>query len=210
LRTPIAVVRSSLDNLRLQGGAPGGTPYLGRADEGLQRLEKILTRMSEASRLEQLVREGEREPFDARSVLESCVAGYAGAYAPRRFHLLVPEVQVPLSGSPDLFAQMLDKLVANAVDFATAEDPVELTLAREAGTAILRVSNRGPLLPDGMEERLFDSLVSVRKSAPGAEPHLGLGLYIVRLIAEFHGGRARAMDRPDGSGVIFEVRLPLA
>ena len=210
LRTPIAVVRSSLDNLRLQGGVPGGVPYLGRADEGLQRLEKILTRMSEASRLEQLVRGGERELFDARSVLESCVAGYAGAYAPRRFHLVLPEVQVPLRGSPDLFAQMLDKLVANAVDFATGDDPVELTLAREAGGAVLRVSNRGPLLPDGMEERLFDSLVTVRKSAPGAEPHLGLGLYIVRLIAEFHGGRARALDRPDGSGVIFEVRVSLA
>ena len=210
LRTPIAVVRSSLDNLRLQGSGPGGALYVGRADEGLQRLEKILTRMAEASRLEQLVRGGEREPFDARSVLESCAAGYSGAYAPRRFRLVLPEAQVPLAGSPDLFAQMLDKLVANAVDFATGEEPVELTLMREVGTVVLRVSNRGPLLPDGMEERLFDSLVTVRKSAPGAEPHLGLGLYIVRLIAEFHGGRARAMNRPDGSGVIFEVRLRLA
>ena len=141
-------------------------------------------------------------------MLESCVAGYAGAYAPRRFRLVLPEVQVPLSGSPDLFAQMLDKLVANAVDFATDDDPVELTLEREGGTAVLRIGNRGPLLPDGMEERLFDSLVSVRRSAPGTEPYLGLGLYIVRLIAEFHGGRARAMDRPDGSGVAFEVRIP--
>ena len=105
---------------------------------------------------------------------------------------------------------MLDKLAANAVDFATGDDQVELTLAREQGTAVLRVSNRGPLLPGGMKERLFDSLVSVRKSAPGDEPHLGLGLYIVRLIAEFHGGRATAMDRPDASGVVFEVRLPLA
>jgi signal transduction histidine kinase len=166
--------------------------------------------MSEATRLEQFVREGERERFDARSVLESCVAGYSGAYAPRRFQLALPEGAVPLSGSPDLFAQMLDKLVANAVDFAVGDDPLELSLAREAGSAILRVGNRGPLLPAGMKERLFDSLVSVRRSAPGDEPHLGLGLYIVRLIAEFHGGRARALDRSDGSGVVLEIALPLA
>lgn len=209
LRTPIAVVRSSLDNLRLQGGNAGGGIYLGRADDGLQRLERILTRMSEASRLEQLVREGEREPFDARAVLESCAAGYSGAYAPRRFRLALPEAAVLLNGSADLFAQMLDKLVANAVDFATDDDPVELALAREQGPAVLRVSNRGPLLPGGMKERLFDSLVSVRSRAPGDEPHLGLGLYIVRLIAEFHGGRASATDRPDGSGVVFEVRFPV-
>ncbi|MBI3917627.1 MAG: hypothetical protein HY322_11540 [Betaproteobacteria bacterium] len=209
LRTPIAVVRSSLDNLRLQGGTPGGATYLGRADDGLQRLEKILTRMSEASRLEQLVREGEREPFDARAVIESCAAGYSSAYAPRRFKLTLPDAAVPLNGSADLFAQMLDKLIANAVDFATGDDPVELTLEREPGAAVLRMSNHGPLLPAGMKERLFDSLVSVRRHAPGDEPHLGLGLYVVRLIAEFHGGRTNAMDRADGSGVEFEVRLPL-
>ena len=209
LRTPIAVVRSSLDNLRLQGGAPGSATYLGRADDGLQRLEKILTRMSEASRLEQLVREGEREPFDARAVLESCAAGYSSAYAPRHFKLTLPDTAVPLNGSADLFAQMLDKLVANAVDFATGDDPVELTLEREPGAAVLRVRNHGPLLPAGMKERLFESLVSVRKNAPGDEPHLGLGLYVVRLIAEFHGGRANAMDRADGSGVAFEVRIPV-
>jgi len=121
----------------------------------------------------------------------------------------MPDAAVPLNGSADLFAQMLDKLVANAVDFATGNDPVELTLEREPGAAVLRVSNHGPLLPAGMKERLFDSLVSVRKRAPGDEPHLGLGLYIVRLIAEFHGGRTNAMDRADGSGVAFEVRLPL-
>jgi dedicated sortase system histidine kinase len=210
LRTPIAVVRSSLDNLRMRGGAPGSLAFISRADYGLARLEKILTRMSEASRLEQVVREGERERFDARAVLESCAAGYSGAYAPRRFSLALPDGALLLAGSADLFAQMLDKLVANAVDFAIGDDPVELSLAREQGTAILRVSNRGPLLPAGMNERLFDSLVSLRKDAPGDEPHLGLGLYIVRLIAEYHGGRATATDRPDGSGVVFEVRIPIA
>jgi len=46
-------------------------------------------------------------------------------------------------------------------------------------------------------------------SRPG-EPHLGLGLYIVRLIAEFHGGRVAAANRPDGSGVVFELCFPVA
>src|SRR3954465_15413419 len=116
---------------------------------------------------------------------------------------------VPLSGAPDLFAQMLDKLAANAVDFATA-DPVNVSLERSGDTATLRVSNTGPLLPAEMKERLFESMVSVRSERASHEPHLGLGLYIVRQIAEFHGGKAAATDRPDGSGVIFEVRLPLA
>jgi signal transduction histidine kinase len=75
---------------------------------------------------------------------------------------------------------------------------------------VLRVDNEGPLLPAGMEARLFDSMVSVRKGEGGAVPHLGLGLYIVRLIAAFHGGGARAANRPDGRGVVVAVTLPLA
>jgi signal transduction histidine kinase len=69
-----------------------------------------------------------------------------------------------------------------------------------------------------MADRLFESMVSVRspgakpdaQARPKAEPHLGLGLFIVRLIAEFHGGAARARNRPDGSGVTVEVAFPVA
>jgi signal transduction histidine kinase len=114
-----------------------------------------------------------------------------------------------LSGAPDLFAQMIDKLAANAVDFATA-DPIDVSLERNGETAVLRVSNTGPLLPAEMGERLFESMVSVRPERATSEPHLGLGLYIVRQTAEFHRGSAAAMDRADGSGVTFELRFPLA
>ena len=59
-----------------------------------------------------------------------------------------------------------------------------------------------------MQGRLFDSLVSLRdKSTPGDAPHLGLGLYVVRLVAERHGGIASARNLDDGSGVAFSLRL---
>ena len=61
-----------------------------------------------------------------------------------------------------------------------------------------------------MQGRLFDSMVSIRAEQKTDEPHLGLGLYIVRLIAEFHRGRVRAADRAGGDGVVVSVRLPLA
>jgi two-component system, OmpR family, sensor histidine kinase ChvG len=61
-----------------------------------------------------------------------------------------------------------------------------------------------------MQDRLFESMISVRKEQVQAEPHLGLGLYIVRLIAEFHGARASARNREDGSGVEIHVDFPLA
>jgi K+-sensing histidine kinase KdpD len=55
---------------------------------------------------------------------------------------------------------------------------------------------------------LFDSLVSLREAAAGGEaPHLGLGLYVVRLIAERHGGSASARNLDDASGVVFTLHL---
>jgi signal transduction histidine kinase len=58
-----------------------------------------------------------------------------------------------------------------------------------------------------MQDQLFDSLVSLRPER-GEKAHLGLGLHIVRLIAEFHGGRASAHNLADGTGVTFSIRIP--
>ena len=210
LRTPIAVVRSSLDNLKLQGMPQDTGVYVERAEGGLNRLETILTRMAEANRLEQAVRNEERAPFDAKAVLAGCVSGYHSAYVGCTFELSMTEEPITLTGAPDLFAQMLDKLAANAADFATAGTPIAVTLQRVGNDAILQFSNSGPPLPPEIAERLFDSMISVRKEACGDNPHLGLGLYIVRLIAQFHGGRVSARSWGDGSGVTVEIHLPLA
>jgi dedicated sortase system histidine kinase len=206
LRTPIAVVRSSLDNLKLQGLPQDAAVYLERAGDGLRRLDTILRRMSEATRLEQLVRQPERERFDARPVVNGCAHGYPG----KTIEIETPDAPVWLSGSPDLYAQMLDKLVANAVDFSAGEEPIRVRLSVKDGRAVLTVSNRGPRLPEAMAGKLFASMVSLRGEKSGGEPHLGLGLYIVRLVAEFHGGGATALDREDGSGVVVRVTSPLA
>jgi two-component system sensor histidine kinase ChvG len=206
LRTPITVVRSSLENLKMQPLPQDAGVYLTRANDGLKRLDTILTRMSEATRLEQLVRQEERERFDAREVVRGCASGYSFG---KKFEVDVPDDPVWLRGAPDLYAQMLDKLAANAADFSTGDEAIRIRLDARDAQAVLTVSNRGPRLPDAMAGKLFESMVSVRSSKAGAEPHLGLGLYIVRLIAEFHGGSAQAMDREDGSGVVVKVTAPL-
>jgi dedicated sortase system histidine kinase len=204
LRTPVTVVGSSLENLRMEQLPEEARIYTERAAEGLLRLQTVLTRMSEATRLEQLVRQAEREPFDARDVVRGCVTGYESIYRNRKFSVSLADQPVILKGAPDLYAQMLDKLVANAADFSDGEEPIRVRLDAH-GT--LTVSNSGPLLPAEMAGRLFESMVSGRAGSDG-EPHLGLGLYIVRLIAEFHGGQARAANREDGSGVVVRVDCP--
>ena len=208
LRTPITVVRSSLDNLKLHSLPPEADVYVTRAEQGLARLATIITRMTEATRLERMMRDAERERFDLRAVVAGCVEGYRIAYAPKRFDLIAPDEPVPLSGVPDLIAQMLDKLAANAVDFSRGEHPIEIELRLTLQDAVIGVRNVGPRLPSEIKERLFQSMASVRPPAGGDEPHLGLGLYIVHLIADFHHGSVVARDRTDAEGVEVLVQLP--
>lgn len=210
LRTPIAVVRSSLENLKLEQDPAQRQVYLERAEEGLARLSKILTRMSEATRLEQSLREEARVRFDLAAVLAECVSGYRLAYPQRGFELAAPAEAFEVDGSADLFAQMLDKLVANAVDFARPGTPIRIALARAGHAARLSVTNSGPPVPDEVRGRLFESMISARGERSDGEPHLGLGLYIARLIAEFHGGSIEAANLPDGSGVSLRLTFPLA
>ncbi|HEY6241443.1 MAG TPA: ATP-binding protein [Burkholderiales bacterium] len=207
LRTPIAVVRSSLENLKL---APADARvYIERAEEGLRRLSTILTRMSEATRLEQGLASVERERFDLAAVVAGCVEGYRLAYPHQLFELALPQRKIWAQGSPDLAAQLLDKFVANAVDFSAAsggrDEPIRVLLSAANGLVELGVENKGPLLPEEMRGKLFRSMVSMRGERRGertsAEPHLGLGLYIAQLIAEFHGGEIHARNLASGEGV---------
>jgi two-component system sensor histidine kinase ChvG len=175
----------------------------------LTRLTQILTRMTEATPLEESKGDAQRERFYLDSVVAGCVDGYRAAYAGHEFELKLPPGPLPVDGAPELIAQLLDKLVANAVEFGIPGTPVVVALEPDADSVILRVENEGAPLPAGMHERLFDSMVSIRGEQKSEEPHLGLGLYIVRLIAGFHRGRVSAADRERGDGVVVSVSLPL-
>jgi signal transduction histidine kinase len=94
----------------------------------------------------------------------------------------------------------------NATDFTPEGGRIALELDVLTDGYRLSVSNEGPLLPPQLDGRLFESLVSGR-TAQDRKPHLGLGLYIVRLIAEFHGGSVMAANLEDRTGVIVVVDL---
>jgi dedicated sortase system histidine kinase len=209
LRTPIAMIRSSLDNLQLARTADEAGVYVERAHSGLSRLNFIFDAMAEATRLESAIANTQRERFDISAVVSSCIEAYRSIYPDIRFAATLAKVPLTIAGSPDLIAQMLDKLIANAVEFATPGTPIEVLLEPHGRRTLLWIANSGPPLPEGMGARLFDSMVSVRPTG-GAAPHLGLGLYIVRLIVEFHGGEVELANRAGGNGVVATVELPLA
>jgi len=207
LRTPLAIVATSADNLEHETSTAAGQAYLARLRQGAIRLESILQAMTAATRVEQAINQTELERFDLAAVVGSCLSAYPDVYPEQAFSRQLPAEPVLIDGSAELLAQLLDKLIDNAVGFAAEGTAIDIRLLAEQTQASLEVVNRGPLLPEAMRHQLFDSLVSVRESS-GDKPHLGLGLYIVTLIAEFHRAQVRAENLADGSGVRFSVVLP--
>jgi dedicated sortase system histidine kinase len=208
LRTPLAIVSTSLDNLEHEVRAPGAAPYLERLRDGAARLDSILVAMSAATRIEQAINETEAEDLDLAQIVRACATAYQDVYRERTIACNVP-AQAPMRGSSELVAQLLDKLVENAASFSPVGSTIALEVAPTPSAFVLSVANKGPPLPAAMRHQLFDSLVSVRAHGDG-RAHLGLGLYVVALIVKFHGARATAEDLPDGSGVIFRVHFPRA
>ena len=209
LRTPISVVSSSLDNLQNQSMDESTERYVNRARDGITRLQSLLVRLSEAARLEQSINQVDKCELDLVSLVDELTQSYAETYPDHRLEFLTPLNKAVIVGSADLIAQMLDKLVANAVEFCeSGRSTIALALIQRDTRYELSVTNRGPLLPVEMQDSIFNSMISVRSKEKTNGTHLGLGLYIVRLIAEFHAGEVKAENLADGSGVKFTVSIP--
>lgn len=218
LRTPMAVVRTSLENLQAE---TGDHVYLERARQGIERLQAMVAALGAATRMEQAISSAETERFDLAQLVAELGAALQATHPGRDLQVSVPPGRCAMDGAPELIAQMIDKLVENAVEFCPPQGVIRLALTADGDAWQLTLSNTGPRLPEGPPERLFDSMVSSPDGGrPGqrsddhpddrSRPHLGLGLYIVRLIARHHGGRVSAGNLPDNAGVCFSVHLPVA
>ena len=202
LRTPIAIIRSSLDNLSIDNLSELDAQMLQTAQSGASRMSQTLSRLSEATRLEQAIKSAEKHTFDIAKVLRDLTQAYATNWPEHRFEYLSDIAVVELKGSRDLFVQMVDKLITNAVDFDDKSAPIQLDLREEESRLIFEVSNKGTMIDKKSLKSVFSLMHSSRKNSGG---HLGLGLYLAKLIANFHNGHIVARNHVDQCGVSIVV-----
>ncbi len=115
-----------------------------------------------------------------------------------------------LSGEwdPDRLAQVISNLVANALQYGSAHGPVGVVAQEHDDEVVLRVQNRGPVIPQSTLKRIFDPLVrQPPENGDNNKTGLGLGLYIVREIVTAHGGTVEVAST-DKEGTTFSVQIP--
>ena len=207
LRTPMTIVKSSLDRMEKESREDEKKEALNRAKQGLDRLQNLLNRLSEAASIEQALQEGDKQSIILNAFLEQCIDGYRNAFPNQEFDLNTPSDDFEMNIDGELFSQMLDKIISNAVNFSHPDKPILINLIHNLDHATIEIINYGSPLPQNMTDELFNSMVSIPGNRTDAGPHLGLGLFIARLIAEFHGGVISASNLQDQKGVCFSIKI---
>ena len=205
LRNPLASIRSAAE-LALSGSDPAERrAMLTLVLEDVRRMERLLTGVREISRIDSgMSEEGPKAPVDAGEIAVRLVesARLRGGDATYEVHSAGGQTWVP----PERLQQVLENLLDNAASFSPHGGCVRVAVVRDGPFLVLSVSDDGPGILEEHRERIFDRFFTFR---PGEEKgvHSGLGLSIVKAVAESHGGSVRAYNLPE-RGACFEVRLP--
>lgn len=213
LKNPIASLRSALEGLeRIQDPALRDR-LMALARDDVHRLDRLVTDISEASRIDALL---SRTPFESIR-LDELVSRLVRARAMRGVENgvtlqldLDPTASTVILGEPQRLTSVVDNLVENAISFSPTGGTVRLSLASDGDWIILGVEDEGPGVPVEDREAVFRRFHSVRPAEEAFGRHSGLGLAIVRSVLDAHGGSITIEDRLDGrTGARFVVRLPL-
>ncbi len=203
MKTPISIVHTSLENLHMEQPE---NAFVERALNANHRLKFILNQLSALSQLKQVISETNKETFDLNQLLKELNDGYQ--LQANNINLQAANKPILIRGSQELMAQLLDKLIQNALDFTTDYDDIDIQLNTIDQHFCLKVINTGSQIPIDKVNQLFDSLTSFRDHKDD-QPHLGLGLYIAKLICDYHQAEITATNLQQPTAVEFMVTGPL-
>lgn len=204
LRTPVARVRLRLEMLNPEPG-----PQRDRADgirRDLDELESLIDAAITYSQLDDAGARLRQEPMDLGNELRRLVKDQSLLAPGIAVELHVPDGASRLSADRSLLRRALQNLLGNALRYASKR--VEVQLQAAAGILQIAVDDDGPGVPEAQRERIFEPFSRLDETRSKSSGGYGLGLAIVRRIAECHGGRIDCVASPLG-GARFQLQLPL-
>ncbi|GKT12930.1 MAG: two-component system, OmpR family, sensor histidine kinase ChvG [Thiomicrorhabdus sp.] len=187
---------------------------LGYAQHAAAQLKQIIASLSEATSIEDSLKSQQPELFPIGLMLNHYMQNNIDLH-PNWALSYVGEISedIMVKGDGFMLEQLMDKLLSNAVDFSDDLLPISIRSSQSDKMVKIIVENSGLPLPLGHEEQIFDGMTSIRSLNQDEQAHLGLGLYIVKLIVDYHHGRVYAENfhnRNAIEGVRFIVELPIS
>jgi two-component system sensor histidine kinase KdpD len=208
LRTPLAVITGSATSILEAGPAlpqDTRTELVRTIVDESERMERLIGKLLEMTRLESGQTMLKSESFDLAEVIISAVDRWRNYDQHREFQLDIPDTLPMVHGDPILIEQVVSNLIENAMEHAPVPSPIEIQVLASENSLVLRVMDRGPGLPAQEIPRVFEKFF--RGASASRHSGLGLGLAICQAIVQIHHGTITARNR-DGGGAEFQVILP--
>ena len=215
IKNPLTSLRSAVETAARVRDPDQQRRLMAIVLEDVQRLDRLITDISDASRLDAELSREHLEPVDVGKLVAALVEvrrATTSEQGPALRYEGTPDDSLAVAGVEDRLVQVFNNLINNALSFSPPDGTVVVRGARDGRTVVLMVEDDGPGIPEGSEESIFERFYSERPESEKFGTHSGLGLSISRQIVDAHGGTIRAENRiaSDGSvrGARFVVRLP--
>ncbi len=219
IKNPLTSIRSALETLDLVTEKPQRDRLTALLQQDVRRLDRLITDISNASRLDAELSRHRPRPVDLGALLAEIVNVYETTAKPGEARVtldLVADTPIRVMGRDGPLGQVFRNLIDNARSFSPPDHTVRVSLRRDEsdnGLAIrVRVEDDGPGIPPENLETVFERFYTSRPKGTAFGANSGLGLSIVRQIIEAHGGQVVAVNRLDPAGRVegatFEVALP--
>ena len=207
LSNPMSTVQTSLELLSDEKDPEHQARLRATAERGIQKLESTLAKVTEAASLEEALRDEDRHGFDVARVTRDAIESIQRTVTDRQWSLNIPSDPVVIFGNDLRFEQMLDKLLDNARDYTPINGRITVGIRDHINAVSLWVENEGPSLQVHNGVDAFQMFSGTRNDSTGS--HLGLGLYVVRLIAESMGAQVSIGNTEQGVRVeVIGLRIP--
>ncbi len=216
IKNPLSSIRSAIETLARVEDPTRASRLLSIITQDVARLDRLITDISDSSRLDSELSRTKPEVVDMAKILGALTEIHDATRAVDGPLMLLdaPAEGLCVRGVESRLVQVLRNLIGNAISFSPPNGQIWLRGRETGGIVELAVEDEGPGIPDGRLDGIFDRFYSERPSAEQFGSHSGLGLSISRQIVEAHQGRIAAENRRDAGGDVvgarFVIRLPKA
>jgi two-component system sensor histidine kinase ChvG len=212
LKNPLASLRSAVDTMQRIDDPALQQRLIEVIQDDVRRLDRLITDIAEASRLDAELSRARFEPIDLGPLVETLVTARELRGIDRGVRLAFGRPRVGTAvvmGDESRLARVIENLLDNALSFSPPGGLVEISPVRVEDEVLLRIDDEGPGVAPEAREEIFDRFHSVRPEGEAFGRHSGLGLAIAKAIVEGHNGRIEVLDRNDAaSGARFVIHLP--
>ena len=210
IKNPLTSLRSAVETVARVEDAEQQKQLMGIIKDDVSRLDRLISDISDASRLDAELSRAESEPVDIATLLRMLadINNSSDAAGAPRIELDLPlHDNLSVIGLEGRLAQVLRNLIGNAASFSPEDGKIFISARRDQGHIIIDVKDDGPGIPSGKEQAVFSRFYSERPEKEKFGTHSGLGLSISKQIVEAHRGSITAENASTG-GALFIVRLP--